>query len=183
MFKREAIPEKQTQASGVLDFFETVAPAGVGLATTTLDSFVPGLGSALAGPAAEATKAATQAARGKTEKAKESLKRGAVKTAVGAAKEVISDDTAEASPEAAPEKETVKVDKPGPSTVDAAADAKKVLAERAREDAMRKLKQDSLSLTGRERAELLNELTAEEARQERNYRRAITLAQSPEHAR
>ena len=40
--------------------------------------------------------------------------------------------------------------------------------------------EDSLTLTGRERAELLNELTAEEARQERNYRRAITLAQSPE---
>ena len=172
MFRREAIPEKQTQASGVLDLFETVAPAGVGLATTALDSFVPGLGSVLAGPAAEATKAATQAARGKTKKAKESLKRGAVKTAVGAAKEVISDDTAEA----APKKETVKVDRPGPSTVDPAADAKALQRDRA----FRRLREDSLTLTGRERAELLNELTAEEAKQERDYRRAITLAQSPE---
>lgn len=172
MFKREAIPEKpQSQASGVLDFFETVAPAGVGLATTALDSFVPGLGSALAGPAAEATRAATQAGRGKTEKAKETLKRGAVKTAVDLGAGAISDDAAVD----APAKETVKVDRPGPSTVDASADAKALQRDRS----FRRLREDSLTLTGRERAELLNDLTAEEAKQERDYRRAITLAQSP----
>lgn len=187
MFKREAIPEKQTQASGVLDFVETYAPSGVGLATTALDLAVPGLGSALAGPAARATQTAIQAGRGKTEKAKESLKKGAVKTAVGVGAKAISDavpkedvDKAEEVTGEAVDAVESDVTSPGPSTVDAAADAKKVLAERAREDAMRKLKQDSLSLTGRGRAELLNELTAEEARQERNYRRAITLAQSPE---
>lgn len=204
MFQREAIPDQQSKPSDFLNYVESFLPAVAGLGTLGLDAIVPGLGTSLSVPVKEATNVAVKTARGKTKAAKDAATRGAANIAVDAGAREIAEaskeaakakakaagktaegakaagEAAEGTVDAAEDRAAEVVNRPGPSTVDAAADAKKVLAERAREDAMRKLKQDSLSLTGRERAELLNELTAEEARQERNYRRAITLAQSPE---